>query len=403
MIVWVLLLPFRLVNWFRRSMTVASGTLLVVSIASLNIIWGYPWLGIFSAAISLFILGRLLSSLMSPKLDYHLALPRSVPHGFPLPIAIKCINRGRLPAMQFLISFDQRSSHSGRSLRRRRVFNKLFEAISPPQPITLLESGKTGRVTSTLRFTSRGTHSLPFIITQSYFPFYLFQVTQRIDPKQEITVTPRPLDADEDESSRGFLESMGEWSHQLLAGDALDYTGSREYEYGMPVRRWDFVSWARLGKPIVREYQSPSIQQVYLIVDTSHEASGNDSQGKQAADFEHLLSAATTTILELGKKRVSLHFCLTCQQDRHSEEGGFTQIDSESMLIRLANANVTETESTDQQIEAALESAHQSPTLILSNRNSESYPYPLPRTVNWIQLAAPDKAQQQTLHAGRER
>lgn len=403
MIVSILLFPFRLVNWFRRSMTVASGTLLVVSIASLNIIWGYPWLGIFSSAISLFILGRLLSSLMSPKLDYHLALPRSVPHGFRLPIAIKCLNRGRLPAMQFLISFDHRNSHSGRTSKRRRAVNKIFEVISPPQPVTLLESGKARRVTSTLRFTSRGTHSIPFIVTQSYFPFYLFRVTQRIDPQQEITVTPRPLDADEDESSRGFLESMGEWSHQLLAGDALDYTGSREYEYGMPVRRWDFVSWARLGKPIVREYQSPSIQQVYLVVDTSHEANGNDSPEKQAANFEHLLSAATTTILELGKKRVSLNFCLTCQEDRHREEGGFTQIDSESMLIRLANADVTETESTNQQIEVALESAHQSPTLILSNRNSESYPYPLPRSVNWIQLKAPDKAQQQTLRAGMGR
>lgn len=383
-------------------MTVASGTLLVVSIASLNIIWGYPWLGIFSAAISLFVIGRLLSSLMSPKLNYHLTLPRSVPFGFPLPIAINCFNRGRFPAMQFLISFDRRNQASRRRSRRGRTQNKVFESISAPQPVALIESGATRRVTSTLRFTSRGTHAMPSIVTQSYFPFYLFQVTQRLDPKQEITVTPRPLDGEEDESSRGFLQSMGEWSHQLLAGDALDYTGSREYEYGMPVRRWDFVSWARLGKPIVREYQSPSVQQVYLIVDTSEQPDPAVNAEKRKADLEHLLSAATTSILELGKKRVSLQLCLTCEQDRHREEGGFAQIDNESMLIRLANADATDPESTNQQIERALESIHQSPALILSNRHSESYPYPLPRSAHWIQITAPTTGDHSSLQPGKK-
>ena len=243
---------------------------------------------------------------------------------------------------------------------------------------------------------------MPSIVTQSYFPFYLFQVTQRLDPKQEITVTPRPLDGEEDESSRGFLQSMGEWSHQLLAGDALDYTGSREYEYGMPVRRWDFVSWARLGKPIVREYQSPSVQQVYLIVDTSEQPDPAVNAEKRKADLEHLLSAATTSILELGKKRVSLQLCLTCEQDRHREEGGFAQIDNESMLIRLANADATDPESTNQQIERALESIHQSPALILSNRHSESYPYPLPRSAHWIQITAPTTGDHSSLQPGKK-
>ncbi len=68
-----------------------------------------------------------------------------------------------------------------------------------------------------------------------------------------------------------MLDAFGGWSHKLLSGDALDYTGSREYQVGMPVRRWDFTSWARLGRPIVREFQSPSIQLVTLIVDTSRE------------------------------------------------------------------------------------------------------------------------------------
>ena len=368
-------------------MTVASGTLLVVSIASFNIIWGYPWLGVFAACLALFVLGRLASSFLRPKLSYHLTMPRSIPVGFPLAVVIKCRNRGRFPAMKFLVSFDRTR------VTKRRWFRKESESpanefsTSEPQPIHLLESGKTERVGSTICFSKRGTRRLPPIVTRSFFPFYFFQVTQHHPLNQEIVVTPRPLDENLDETAKGFLEAMGEWSHKLLAGDALDYTGSREYEVGMPVRRWDFSSWARLGKPIVREYQSPSIQQVYLIIDAASVQPISGMLETMDPNFERLLSAAATAILDLNKQRVRLQLCLTCDQQRHEQEGGFIQLDTESMLIRLANASMTETKSSDQQIELSLEQVHQSPILILSNRDVQAYPYPLPRSARWLNVS----------------
>lgn len=387
----VLTLPFRIVRWLRQSMTVASGTLLVVSIASLNIIWGYPWLGIFSACFSMFFLGRILSTLMRPKLDYHLSLPRSVPVGHDLAIPIRCRNRGRFPALQFLISFDRRRPGKRKWFRRRSRVSRTHQASSPPRPISILEAGRTQSVTSSICFNERGKQYLPAIVTRSYFPFYLFQVTQLHPLNEEIAVTPRPLSRGEDEMARGFLESMGEWSHRLLSGDALDYTGSREYEVGMPVRRWDFNSWARLGKPIVREYQSPSVQQIYLILDTTltNEQIPFDDWNP---DFERLLSAAATAILDLSKRRVNLHLCVTCDENRRQQTGGFIQLDTESMLIHLADASTTNSESCDEQIETALDGVHQTPTLILSNRESDSYPYSLPRSVHWLRIQAPDQS-----------
>ena len=67
----VLTLPFRIVRWLRQSMTVASGTLLVVSIASLNIIWDTRGRHFLSLLFHVF-LGENSSTLMRPKLDYHL-------------------------------------------------------------------------------------------------------------------------------------------------------------------------------------------------------------------------------------------------------------------------------------------------------------------------------------------
>ena len=157
----------------------------------------------------------------------------------------------------------------------------------------------------------------------------------------------------------------------------------------MPVRRWDFNSWARLGKPIVREYQSPSVQEIYLVVDTAL-TNAQISVDDWNPHFERLLSAAVTAILDLSKKRVNLHLCVTCDENQRQGEGGFIQLDTESMLIHLADASTTESESCDEQIENALDGVHQTPTLILSNREVDSYPHSLPRSVHWLRIQAPE-------------
>ena len=51
-------------------------------------------------------------------------------------------------------------------------------------------------------------------------------------------------------------------------GESPEYIGNREYLPGEPVRRMDFRSWARLGRPVVREYQEEFYCRVGLIVDT---------------------------------------------------------------------------------------------------------------------------------------
>jgi len=51
-------------------------------------------------------------------------------------------------------------------------------------------------------------------------------------------------------------------------GESPEYVGNREYVPGEPARRLDFRSWARLGKPVVREYQEEYYCRIALILDT---------------------------------------------------------------------------------------------------------------------------------------
>ena len=51
-------------------------------------------------------------------------------------------------------------------------------------------------------------------------------------------------------------------------GESPEYIGNREYVSGEPIRRLDFRSWARLGKPVVREFHEEYYCRIALILDT---------------------------------------------------------------------------------------------------------------------------------------
>jgi len=51
-------------------------------------------------------------------------------------------------------------------------------------------------------------------------------------------------------------------------GDSLEFVGTREYREGDPLRRIHWRSWARLGRPVVREYQEEYFSRIALVLDT---------------------------------------------------------------------------------------------------------------------------------------
>jgi len=51
-------------------------------------------------------------------------------------------------------------------------------------------------------------------------------------------------------------------------GDSLEFVGTREYREGDPLRKIHWRSWARLGRPVVREYQEEYFSRIALVLDT---------------------------------------------------------------------------------------------------------------------------------------
>lgn len=378
----VLIAPARAFLAVRRAMTPASVSVLLFAIVTLNIIWGFPWLGLFSACVGMLIAGCLIHFITLPSLDTQFSLPNSAPQGQPFQVTIHAQNRSVLPALDFGFAFAPPTLPRRRWFLRRRKTSPGYSVQQSPQHNLFLSAGDSATHTAVLTYHRRGIRTLPDTVVSGSFPFHLF--ASSVDTPSTITmpITPPPLTGD-DEHAKGLLNNLGGWSHKLLSGDQLDYTGSREYEAGMSVRRWDFPSWARLGIPIVREFQSPSIQHVFLIIDTALDEQMNANEDGTYPAFEQMLSLATTAIHDLAKQTVKLQLFVTEKpldhdpalktanpQNKSDSSATFlSDTDTESMLIKLAAAEPIKAKSADKQISTAMEIAGRAPTLILTTRS----------------------------------
>jgi len=382
----IVLSPLRLYLSIRRSMTAASVSLLLIGIISMNIVWGYPWVGMFSACASLMFVGFAINRIMCPSLTIDFSLPNSSPAGQPFPIVAHVKNRRSVPAMDLKVCFDDEPGH-----RREHRGSKNTHgcwARTPPQSLPLILPAERRDLHSSLLNARRGIHALPNVVVTGMFPFHLFRSSRHVASEAHVAITPRAMTGDEDALSRGLLDTLGGWSHRLLSGDALDYTGSREYEVGMPVRRWDFKSWARLGRPIVREFQSPSIQMVTLIVDTSTDE-GPEDQSQNESPVERVLSLAATAINDLTRKMVRVRLYVTSESPSSLAAIGPTHApsDSETLLIRLAAAEFVSPLDADSRVQEVLEHLGRSPGLILTARGKLGLQQNLPPNVSILNVA----------------
>ena len=196
-IVWALLIsPLRLYQSIRNSMTGASASILIVAIITLNIIWGYPWIGMFGAMVALLTVGFGVNRVMKPRLRLGFSLPRSAPAGAAFTVITHIENRGRLPAIDLSFAFDGRRRRSSRKGKRADL--PLFESLSPDRYVMMVHPHSHIDLTSSVRFGRRGVHELPRVVVHSLFPFHLFRATSRLASDARIAVTPRPLSGDED-------------------------------------------------------------------------------------------------------------------------------------------------------------------------------------------------------------
>lgn len=135
--------------------------------------------------------------------------------------------------------------------------------------IATLGSAEEQRLPISFEAQRRGLYELPPYRAFTTFPFNLFRIGMPArGDRPPLLVLPRfhPLDSVDVPTTMRY--QPGGIALTSSVGESPEYIGNREYVPGEPVRRLDFRSWARLGRPVVREYQEEFYCRVGLIVDT---------------------------------------------------------------------------------------------------------------------------------------
>jgi uncharacterized protein (DUF58 family) len=119
-------------------------------------------------------------------------------------------------------------------------------------------------------------------------PLGLCRASVTVPAPQSILVLPRryPLPAIELPGSRRY--QPGGVALAGSVGDSEEFVALREYRPGDPLRRIHWRSWAKAGKPVVKEYQDEFILRHALVLDTFAKT------GLEEDSFEEAVSVAAS-------------------------------------------------------------------------------------------------------------
>ena len=284
-----------LYRWWRNHLTVGGKTLTVVLLACTPAIAAFdtPLFLLFAALLSLLVTVAWTSRWLHPQMTAHVVAAESVPCGDALELSVHVTNVSQVDAYDLSLELVGTPA-SWRLAASTPILNRLG-------------AQGTAKLTFTVHPTQRGVFAYPSLRVTSTFPLNLFRRWRDVSLAGEIAVLPdyRPLAAFD--LSHAAAEHMDEQLATTVApGHSGEYFGSREFVAGLPFRRWDYASWARLGQPAVREYTEPQHPTVAILIDTR-----TSRQAKPYDRLEAQISLAAAISEALAQRNWRIAFVAT--------------------------------------------------------------------------------------------
>lgn len=211
---------------------------------------------LFGVAAGLFLAAALFAFLPRPRVGVECRLPARAAAQTPLWVEARVsrTSGGRLSDLQ--LSFP-RPRKWGSSIR-----------FQPAE--TFLECGADAPDSARVRFlaTRRGRYILRGAALRRTDPLRLAATAAVALPDQPLLVYPRFYSMDEFIVPLGRRYQPGGIPLSSSLGDSIEFVGTREYRAGDPIKHIHWRSWARRGKPVVKEFQEEYFCRIALILDT---------------------------------------------------------------------------------------------------------------------------------------
>ena len=139
---------------------------------------------------------------------------------------------------------------------------RLGQAVPPIQP------GQKCKVQLQTRFQARGVFDLPALRAEYVDYLGLTRCGKTFTHPSRVTVYPQVYPVATIDLSRVRVHQPGGIPLAASVGESPEFRGLRAYRPGDPLRHISWKAFARLGKPIVREFQGEYFRRVAVVLDT---------------------------------------------------------------------------------------------------------------------------------------
>ena len=191
------------------------------------------------------------------------------------------------PTLAEFAALNRRSWKGRKKLRISGVPDTRRVQPIKPQPLPILAPGGMADVEIQLVPLRRGVLHFTSVTLARPDPFMLFRALQPVPLPGSITILPRryPLPRLALPGSTSYQQGGVAFASSI--GESEEFVSLRDYRPGDPVRRIHWRSWAKVGRPVVKEFQDEFFVRHALILDTF-------AGPEDAAVFEEAVSVSAS-------------------------------------------------------------------------------------------------------------
>jgi uncharacterized protein (DUF58 family) len=296
-------------RWFQRRVTPAGALIATTGLAA-GLVGVDTRLSlahvVFAVGLSLMLVGFIFRGRLAPSIEITRRLPRFVTVGKAVRYVVTLRNTSArtLAGLELEERLHQPYPEPSAFARRRtRASNWFDRAVGYPDwvdwlqrlrgvavssaDVPTLRPGQAVEVALTLQPLHRGIAFFRGVGVARRDPLGLWRAVCDAPAPEALVVLPRiyPVEWPVVGGSRQF--QPGGISQASRVGDSEEFRSLRDYRPGDPLRKIHWRSWARTGRPVVREHQEEYFTRHALVLDTAAAATMDEA-------FESVVSIAAS-------------------------------------------------------------------------------------------------------------